>query len=142
MKSIFYEGLGFPVFLRDVQTENIRGEELPIIDHNELERRVFSALLMSTHQLTGAELLFARGFMRKTQKSFSSSIGLKTHSMVSTWENKGNAPTGMDPAHEHAVRTVMASYVNEAKSYEVNSLSILSGQFKPESRIEVSLKVA
>ncbi|RYZ87570.1 MAG: hypothetical protein EOP04_11400 [Proteobacteria bacterium] len=142
MKSLFYYGLGFPVFLKDVETEVIRSEELPIVDHNELERRVFSALLRSDHQLTGAEFSFARGFMRKTQKALASSIGLKTHSMISTWEAKGNASTGMDPAQEHAVRTVMAHYVNELNSYLPTSLAILRGEFSPESKLEVSYKAA
>lgn len=138
MKSLFYYGLGFSVFLKEVETEVIRGEELPIVDHNELERRVFSALLMSDHQLTGTEFSFARGFMRKTQKALASSIGLKTHSMISTWEAKANAPTGMDPAQEHAVRTVMAHYVNELNVYVSSSMSILRGEFAPGSKIEIN----
>lgn len=142
MKSILYFGLGFPVFLKDVETQVIRGEELPVVDHNELERRVFTALLMSDHQLTGAELLFARGYMRKTQKALSSSIGLKTHTMISLWETKGDAPAGMDSAQEHAVRTVMAHHANELIAYASASLTVLKGELSPESRLEVSCKAA
>lgn len=142
MKSIFYYGLGFPIFLKDVETQIIRDEELPIVDHNELERRVFFALLTSDHQFTGAEFSFARGFMRKTQKALASSIGLKTHSMISTWESKGNAPTGMDPAQEHAVRTVMAHYINELNAYLSTSMTILRGEFSPKSDLKVSFKAA
>lgn len=139
MKSWIYEGLGFPVLLLGVHTEVIHGEELPILNHADLERRVFDALLWSKHRLTGAELCFARGYMRKTQANLAAAIGLKTHSMISQWENKNQNPAGMDTATEHAIRTLMAHHIGELGRYGLKSLDVLSGKFQAQAPVEVNL---
>jgi DNA-binding transcriptional regulator YiaG len=142
MKKIVYEGLGFPVLLIGAHTEMIHGEELPIINHADLELRVFHALLWSTHKLTGAELSFVRGYMRKTQADLAKDIGLRSHSMISQWEAKGLASTGMDPATENGIRTLLANHIGLLQQYALRSLEILKGNFQELSPIEVNLEAA
>jgi hypothetical protein len=139
MKTMVYEGLGFPVLLVGVQTETLHGEELPILNHANLERLVFEALLWSPHRLTSSELSFARGYMRKTQANLASAIGLKTHSMISQWENKGQEATGMDTATENAVRTLMANHIGELTRYAPRSLDVLSGKFQAQAPVKINL---
>ncbi|MDQ3232004.1 MAG: hypothetical protein M3Q07_09310 [Pseudobdellovibrionaceae bacterium] len=140
MKNMVYEGLGFPVMLQGVRTEVIHGEELPILDHADLERRVFEALLWSPHRLSGAELLFARGFMRKTQASLASAIGLKTHSMISQWENRNHEATGMDPTMENAIRMLMADHVGQLQSYALKiSLEVIRGNLADPRPVEINV---
>ena len=139
MKNIKYDGLGFPVLLIGVQTETIHGEELPILNHADLEQKVFTALLWSDHKFSGAELSFVRGFMRKTQANLANSIGLKSHSMISQWEAKGLEPTGMDPATENAVRTLMANHIGQLQQYIVKSLEVIGGNLTNSSPLEINI---
>ncbi len=114
----------------------------PILNHAALELGVFHALLWSTHKLTGAELSFVRGYMRKTQGELAKDIGLKSHSMISQWEAKGLATTGMDPATENGVRTLLANHIGLLPQYALRSLYVLKGNFKKLSPIEVNLETA
>ncbi len=140
MKAYVYEGLGFPVMLIGVHTEVIHGEELPILNHADLELRVFEALLWSNHRLSGAELLFVRGFMRKTQAVLASDIGLKSHSMISQWEGKNLAATGMDAATENAVRMLMANHIGQLTGYAMKrSLEVMRGNLIEPVPVEVNV---
>jgi DNA-binding transcriptional regulator YiaG len=140
MKSFIYQGLGFPVMLIGVHTEVIHGEELPILNHADLEKRIFEALLWSTHRLSGAELLFVRGFMRKTQSTMAADIGLKSHSMISQWESKNLEATGMDPSMENAVRMLMANHIGQLSGYAVGrSLEVIRGNLVEPAPVEVNV---
>jgi DNA-binding transcriptional regulator YiaG len=138
MKTIVYEGLGFPVRLAGVKTRVFRGEKLPDINHRQLEDLAFRALLWAPMRLSGAQLAFIRGYMQNSQKEFASLLGMKSHATVSAWENKGNKETGMPSASEILVRLLMADFIKDAAfAPEFKKFLALSA-----SAHELQLKVA
>lgn len=113
MKKIRYNGLGFPIDLKGFKTREFRGEILPDINHRELEDRVFETLLWLPTHFSGAHLSFIRGYMGLSQKEFAASLGLKTHTTISGWENKENKATGMQGTTEVIIRLLMAEFIKE-----------------------------
>lgn len=115
MKTIRYNGLGFPIDLQGVKTLKFRGETLPDINHRELEDMVFTTLLWLPAHFSGAQLSFIRGYMGLSQKEFANTLGLKTHSTISGWENKDNKATGMPGTTEVIIRLLMADFIKEGR---------------------------
>ena len=113
MKELLYEGLGFPIRLKGVKTQEFRGEILPDINHRQLEDMVFKALLWAPMRLSGARLAFIRGYMKISQKGFADLLGMKSHATVSGWENKGNKVPSMPTGLEVAIRMLMADYIRD-----------------------------
>lgn len=113
MKTIRYEGLGFPIDLQGVKTYEFRGEILPEINHRKLEDKVFKVLLWIPAHFSGCHLAFIRGYMNLSQKAFATLLKLKTHSTISAWEGKENQATGMPAATELVIRLLMAEFIKE-----------------------------
>lgn len=113
MKKITYSGLGFPIILKGVETQEFRGEILPNINHRALEDLVFKTLLWLPAHFSGAHLSFVRGYMGLSQKELATMLGLKTHATISGWELKENKATGMLGTTEVVVRLLMAEYIGE-----------------------------
>ncbi|MBS0655149.1 MAG: hypothetical protein JSR46_05190 [Verrucomicrobia bacterium] len=113
MKKLIYNGLGFPIVLRGVQTFEFRGEVLPKINHREFEDMVFKALLRYPARFSGAHLSFVRGYMQLSQKKFASMLGLSTHATVSGWEGKKHLATGMPVTAEVVIRLIMADFIGD-----------------------------
>lgn len=137
-KDFIYEGLGFPVLLKQVETYISRGEELPKVNHNKLNNLIFDHLLKSRFQLTGNQLNFIRGHMNLSQVEFAKKLGYESHSTVSSWLNKGNDASGMPPQSELAVRMLMAHFVNYFKDVNDNALQILSESEPPQAEISIA----
>lgn len=127
-KELIYEGLGFPVYLKNVNTRVIMGEVQPMINHAELEKQVFEILLWGKAKLSGAQLAFVRTFMGLTQDRLANRLGLKNHGRVSQWEKMGEEATGMNPATELAVRMLMANYLGKVREFSLEFESVLSGE--------------
>lgn len=113
MKKIRYHGLGFSIDLEGVKTREFRGENLPDINHRELEDQVFETLLWLPAHFSGAHLSFVRGYMRLSQKKFATILGLKTHTTISGWESKDTKATGMPVATEVVIRLLMAEFIKD-----------------------------
>ena len=125
-KGLRYDGLGFPVLLRNVEVRLVMGEEQPVINHLELEAKAFETLMLSTNRLTGAQLCFVRGHMKKTQREFAKMLGLSGHGRVSQWESQKNAAAIKNPAQELIVRMYMAQHINQIDHIAVNFESFLT----------------
>ena len=113
MKKLIYNGLGFPIVLKGVQTFEFRGEVLPNMNHREFEDMVFKALLRYPARFSGAHLSFVRGYMKLSQKKFASMLGLSTNATVSGWEGKKNLATGMPVTAEVVIRLIMADFIGD-----------------------------
>jgi DNA-binding transcriptional regulator YiaG len=137
-KELVYKGLGFPVILKNVETVEFRGEILPKINHAELEKKVFEILTSQKQKLTGSQLQFIRGFMKKSQKEFSKELGFNSHATVSAWEKTQDKPTGMLPPVELAVRMLMSDYLCDPELITDSFKEILSGLKEPEGYIKVA----
>lgn len=115
MQKLIYRGLGFPVTLIGVKTRKFRGETLPDINHRELEDMVFKLLLWMPARFSGAHLAFVRGYMALSQKQLATTLGLKTHATISSWEANDDELSGMPHATEVVIRLLMAEYIHDEK---------------------------
>ena len=137
-KTVTYNGLGFPVYLTNVKTRIILGEEQPVINHAELERQVFELLLWAKAKLSGVQLGFVRSYMGLSQTKFANALGLKNHSRFSQWEKMGDAATGMSPALELATRMIMANYLGKIEEFSIGFESILNGKLSEPTSPKVA----
>jgi DNA-binding transcriptional regulator YiaG len=114
-KEFLYQGLGFPVLLTDVETEEHDGEELPLVNHRRLEEAVFEQLTITPERLTGVQLAWIRGFMGLSQSELAKHLAFNSHATISVWEAQASDVTGMDARTEYCLRLEMCRYVH-AKS--------------------------
>nr|NGX49592.1 hypothetical protein [Candidatus Anoxychlamydiales bacterium] len=88
-KEIIYEGLGFPILLRNVPMVELRGNWVPDIDLNVLQKVTLLALAHQPVDLTGNQIRFIRTWLGLTQSEFGKLFGV-THPAVVKWEKKRN----------------------------------------------------
>jgi DNA-binding transcriptional regulator YiaG len=120
-KTLFYEGLGFPIVMIGFKAKKVRGELLPDVNMKQLQVMVFEALMVKSSSLSGSELLFVRSYLGLTQAQFAAKIGLSNHSRISQWEKKGLRSCGMEYVTELSVRLCMAAAIRDgliAKVYK------------------------
>lgn len=98
VKHFIYEGLGFPVHLRDVPMMKTRGQWTPDIDYNQLQQDVLVSLAKKDSPLTGNEIRFIRKFFRKTLEMFGQEFGV-SQTAVMDWEKQENSPIKINPAN-------------------------------------------
>ncbi|NGX52505.1 MAG: hypothetical protein KR126chlam5_00805 [Candidatus Anoxychlamydiales bacterium] len=89
-KEIIYEGLGFPILLRNVPMVEIRENWIPDIDLNVLQKVTLLALAHQPVDLTGNQIRFIRTWLDLTQSEFGKLFGV-THPAVVKWEKKRNS---------------------------------------------------
>ncbi len=126
-KNFVYEGLGFPIIFKEVAVKELLGELVPDVNHRHLQDEAFQALLTARFKLSGAHLNFIRHYMGLKQDEFARRLGLGGHSMISKWEKKKSAATGMTSAMEAGVRMLMCEYLNESQISVKDMVAILAG---------------
>lgn len=102
-KEIVYEGLGFPVVLRNVPMIEIRGVWTPDIDLNVLQKVVLLALAHHSADLTGNQIRFIRSWLGLTQSEFSKLFGI-THPAIVKWEKTKNKASKMSLTTQRDLR--------------------------------------
>lgn len=100
-------GFGFPVILDEVEIREFLGEEIPIINLNELEDQVVQAIPNRVGRLTGDEVRFVRLHFGMTLTTFGNLLGV-SHPAVKQWEMKASSFTGMEWAKEKILRLEIA----------------------------------
>jgi hypothetical protein len=88
-KEIFYEGLGFPIILRNAPMIELRGVWTLDIDLNILQKIALLALAHHPSDLTGNQIHFIRNWLGLTQTEFGK-LFCVTHPAVVKWEKAGN----------------------------------------------------
>src|SRR5271166_4173327 len=96
-------GFGFPVTLLNVPMIEVRGELVPDVNQNEVQRRVIEALAFKPCRLTGNEIHFIRLYAGMTLVQFASRLDV-THPAVLKWEKRGAKATGMIWSTEKDIR--------------------------------------
>lgn len=109
MANIVYKELGFPVLLVDVPLVEVRGEQVPDVNLKVLQDSVFRLLVTKPSRLTGAEVRFIRKHLRLRQADLAQVLNMANHSVVSQWESREDALTGMDYNTEVLLRLWMAA---------------------------------
>lgn len=114
-KNLIFESLGFPIVLTNVPMVEIRGELVPDISYNKLQKAVLLHLCYKKTPLTGNEIKFIRKYLELTTKEFGYIFGY-THSAVLKWENQEDHIARMSPTAEFYLRIYALEHIQKEKS--------------------------
>lgn len=118
IKTFTYEGLGFPIRLTNVPMVEIRGDFVPDIDFNKLQKAVLLHLCHKKTPLTGHEIKFIRKYFRLTTTAFGHLFGY-THSAVLKWESRGDLIAKIAPTTEVYLRLYIFEFLKQgAKDFK------------------------
>jgi DNA-binding transcriptional regulator YiaG len=134
LKQYIYEGLGFPVVLTKVKVREIRGEEVPDINYNDLQKSVLLLLCHKKDPLTGQELKFIRKYLEMTTTEFGNEFGC-SHTAVLKWEKYGDHFARVEPGTEVCIRLFALKHIQRSvtafkKLYDEISISHLAERQK------------
>lgn len=102
-KEMVYEGLGFPVVLKNVPMIKVRGSWALDFNLNVLMKVVLLALAHHSSDLTGNQIRFIRTWLELTQMEFAKLFGL-THPAVVKWEKMKNKGSKMNLTTQRDLR--------------------------------------
>lgn len=100
-------GFGFPIIIDNVEIQRIDGEEFPLVNYKELERKAIAAMPAKPSRLTGNEVRFIRHHFRMTLEQFGKRLEV-SHVAVKKWEASGDKAVGMQWAAEKNLRLFVA----------------------------------
>lgn len=103
-ERFIYDGLGFPVELRNVEMFKIDGQWTPRINVKKVAENVLKEFPLQKTRLTGDQVKFIREYLRMSYRIFASKVVHQSHAAVSKWEKYGDKPTNMDAATEVVLR--------------------------------------
>ncbi len=112
VKKITLGILGFDIELTNVPMIEFRGEDIPNINYNKLEKAVLLKLCYKEYPLTGNEVRFIRKYFNLTTTEFGKKFGY-THTAVLKWENQGDEITRMVPTAEFCLRLYVLEHLQE-----------------------------
>jgi DNA-binding transcriptional regulator YiaG len=112
VKSYIYEGLGFPIKLKDVEMVMIDGELHPKVDVRKLADQVIKELPFQKERLTGGQVKFIRTYFEMSLREFATKVVNESHTAVAKWEKMNEDITNMDLNIEYMLRL----YVHEKVS--------------------------
>ena len=110
LKKYTFQGLGFPVVLKNVPTIRIRGEICPDINYNELQKAVLFHLCHKQTPLTGNEIKFIRSYFEMTLIAFGEKFGV-SHVAVLKWEKRKNWYAKIEPTTDLCIRLFVSSHM-------------------------------
>lgn len=105
-KEYVYEGLGFPIILKNVSMIELRGIWTPDINLNVLQKIVLLALAHHPADLTGNQIRFIRLWLQLTQVEFGKLLGI-THPAIVKWEKSENKTAKMNLTSQRDIRLLL-----------------------------------
>ena len=102
-REIVYEGLGFPIILRNVPMVELRGVWALDLNLNILQKVVLLALAHHPADLSGNQIYFIRTWLGLTQSEFGKLFGV-THPAIVKWEKAGNKGSKMNLTTQRDLR--------------------------------------
>lgn len=115
VRNLVIETLGFPVRLSNVPMIELRGDFVPDIDYNKLQKAVLLHLCHKKTPLTGNEVQFIRKYFSLTTKAFGNLFGY-THSAILKWESKADQIARIAPTTEVYLRLYLLEYLHQTPS--------------------------
>lgn len=115
LKKFIFEMFGFPVILTNVPLKMVRGEYIPDIKYNKLEKAVLLHLCHKKTPLTGNEIRCIRQHFSLTTNDFGYIFGY-SHSAVLKWEKQGDRIARIAPTTEFYLRVYLLDYIQKDKS--------------------------
>lgn len=111
IKRFTYEGLGFPVILKNVPVVVMQGEEVLDVDYNALQKTVLLNLCRKDSPLTGNEIKFIRRYFEMTLAGFGVEFGC-SHAAVLKWEKHENCFAKIEPTTDVCIRLFIFSHIS------------------------------
>jgi len=112
IKKFTYEGLGFPVILKNVPVIKMQGEEVLDINFNALQKTVLLILCRKDSPLTGNEVKFIRKYFEMTPTEFGMKFGC-SHAAVLKWEKYENHFAKIEPTTDICIRLFIFSHISK-----------------------------
>ena len=109
-KEFIYQGLGFPVVLKNVPMVQLHGVWTPDLDYNTLQKVVLVALAHHPADLTGNQIHFIRVWLGLTQIQFGKLLGV-THPAVVKWEKTKNKPSKISLSTQRELRLYLLDHL-------------------------------
>lgn len=134
-KEIIYEGLGFPVILRNAPMIELRGVWTLDIDLNILQKIVLLTLAHHPFELTGNQIRFVRNWLKMTQTEFGKLFDV-THPAVVKWEKTGNKGCKMNLSTQRNLRLWLLDHLlskddDFRKSFKIIHMTDYSQSIEP-----------
>ena len=104
IENFCYEGLGFPIDLKQVELIEIENEWHAKIDVRKISDAVIEALAYQDSKLTGNQIHFIRTYFSMSLRKFGEEVVHETHAAVDKWEKSGNQVTSMNDNTEYVLR--------------------------------------
>lgn len=105
-KEFIYEGLGFPIVLKNVPMIELRGVWALDLDLNVLQKAVLLALAHHPTDLTGNQVRYIRAWLNLTQVEFGKLFGV-THPAVVKWERAGDKAAKINLTTQRDLRLLL-----------------------------------
>ncbi|MCX6990534.1 MAG: hypothetical protein NTX49_05665 [Chlamydiae bacterium] len=106
MKEIersLFEGLGFPIFLKNIPVIEIHGEEILDIDFNQLQKTVLLSLCYKPLPLSGSQIKYIRKYFEMTRSEFGEKFGYSEAAVIK-WEKSSGNFAKMDLTTDECIR--------------------------------------
>ena len=101
IENFCYEGLGFPIDLKQVELIEIKNEWHAKIDVRKISDVVIEALAYQDSKLTGNQIRFIRTYFSMSLRKFGEEVVHETHAAVDKWEKSRDQVTSMNDNTEY-----------------------------------------
>lgn len=112
LKTYQYQGLGFPIELKNVEMLFIENEWHPKIDVKHVAEITIKKLITQHERLTGNQLKFIRRFLGMPLRDFAKKVVNVSHTAVNKWEKCEDKVTNMDINIEKILRLYLYEQVS------------------------------
>ena len=125
VQNYVYEGLGFPVELKEVEMVYFGDDWHPKVDVQKVSDEVIAELAVQEERLTGNQVKFIRSYYSMPLREFGEKVVHESHMAVSKWEKKGTLSTNMNSNTEHELRLFIveklhaSSQESKSKFYDI-----------------------
>jgi len=134
-KEMIYEGLGFPIILRNAPMIKLREVWTLDVDLNILQKVVLLALAHHPSDITGNQIRFIRNWLSLTQTEFGKLFGV-THSAVVKWEKTKNTGSKINLTTQRDLRLWLLDHLltqddDFRKAFKIVHMTDYSHSIKP-----------
>ena len=115
-KNYIYNGLGFPLLLKEAEFRKVGGKWLLKIDIEKVSHEVIKALPTKASGLTGAEIRFIRTYFDLSKRALACELNV-SHTAVNKWEDTEQEKAKIDPHVEITLRAFIKIRLHEDKDF-------------------------
>jgi DNA-binding transcriptional regulator YiaG len=115
-KNYLYNGLGFPIILKQADFKKIGGKWLLKLDVHKLADKVIKAIPSKPVGMTGAEIRFARTYFELSKRKFAEELNV-SHTAVNKWEEADQEKAKIDPHTEIMLRSYIKLRLNQESDF-------------------------